>query len=62
MGQNNSSKNKKINIVDNIDDNSLNKGGQIIIGIDFGSCGITFAYAFLDDPKKEIYSAKSRKK
>ena len=37
--------------------NSSNKNG-IIIGIDFGSCGITFAYAFLDDPKKQIFSAK----
>ena len=28
---------------------------QIVIGIDFGSCGITFAYGFLDDPNKTIY-------
>ena len=31
---------------------------QIVIGIDFGSCGITFAYGFLDDPKKEIFPGK----
>ena len=37
--------------------NSSNKNG-IIIGIDFGSCGITFAYAFLDDQKKQIFSGK----
>ena len=28
--------------------------GQIVVGIDFGSCGITFAYVFLDDPKKDV--------
>ena len=24
---------------------------QIVIGVDFGSCGIIFAYGFLDDQK-----------
>ena len=31
---------------------------QIVIGIDFGSCGITFAYGFLDDPNKTVYNGK----
>ena len=31
---------------------------QIVIGIDFGSCGITFAYGFLDDPTKTVYNGK----
>ena len=35
--------------------NSKNKT-QIVIGIDFGSCGITFAYGYLDDPEKRAYS------
>ena len=30
---------------------------QIVIGIDFGSGGITFAYGFLDDPKKGVFNA-----
>ena len=29
---------------------------QIVIGIDFGSCGITFAYGFLDNIKKEVFN------
>ena len=35
-------------------DSKIKIKNQIVIGIDFGSCGITFAYGFLDDPKKEI--------
>ena len=35
--------------------NTLNKKDQIIIGIDFGSCGITYAYGFLDKPKREPF-------
>ena len=31
---------------------------QIVIGIDFGSCGITFAYGFLDDPNKTVFNGK----
>ena len=31
---------------------------QIVIGIDFGSGGITFAYGFLDDLKKEVFPGK----
>ena len=27
---------------------------QIVVGINFGLCGITFAYGFLDDPNKEV--------
>ena len=29
---------------------------QIVIGIDFGSCGITFAYGFLDNIKKVVFN------
>ena len=35
-------------------EDSKARKNQIVIGVDFGSCGITFAYGFLDDPKKEI--------
>ena len=35
-------------------EDSKARRNQIVIGVDFGSCGITFAYGFLDDPKKEI--------
>ena len=34
--------------------NMIGRENQIVIGIDFGSCGITFAYGFLDDPTKTI--------
>ena len=39
-------------------DNTKNRKDQIVIGIDFGSCGVTFAYGFLDDSNKTVYSGK----
>ena len=48
MGQKNSSNRKK----------TLITKDQIVIGIDFGSCGITYAYGFLDNPKREPYLGK----
>ena len=38
--------------------NMTGREKQIVIGIDFGSGGITFAYGFLDDPKKEVFPGK----
>ena len=54
MRQKNTSNKNKQNIINN----TLNTKDQVIIGIDFGSCGIIFAYGFLDDPNKEIYLGK----
>ena len=31
---------------------------QMVIGIDFGSCGITFAFGYLDDNKKNVNPGK----
>ena len=59
LSKNKHTKNDKLSKnTQNITNNELSKKNQVIIGIDFGSCGITFAYAFLDDPKKQIFSAK----
>ena len=32
-----------------------NLASKVIIGIDFGTSGIAFAYGFLDDPDKKVY-------
>ena len=47
---------KKLNQI-NIS-NEIKGNNNIVIGIDFGSSGITFAYCFLDDPNKLIYPGK----